>query len=188
MSNCGCCNAGGAPLEFWAAARLPGNLAVDLVFFFAIAVFISMLAHALLAFDATVRRLAWMGALLTCVYMAALALGGMRLTWQSAWVSETSTLAGYLMIFAIIATCGDTGPKWLIWQVAVFAVFALIMALTNEQFRQGEGELVALFGPPWQQAMYYIYYALGGVFALARCWSANGVGQAASRTRRRTGC
>jgi signal transduction histidine kinase len=154
------------------AVRQPGSIAIYFACFFGFAVFMSLFAHAVLAFESDVRWLALMGTLLTTIYIIALSLGGVGLLHSNVFIAETLTLSGYIMIFSLIACCGRSGPLWLILQVVTFLAFVIAFGAGSATFRSSGGEINALFGPAWAQAIYYVYYSLSGIYrfcALVEC-------------------
>jgi signal transduction histidine kinase len=152
--------------------RAPGAVAVYFAFFFGIAVFVSLVSHALLAFESDVRWLATMGAMLTAIYLIILGLSGVGLLFISAAIVETFGIGIVIMLLCFIATVGRTGPIWVILQIIVFLIYVITMASTSAAFRATGSDFVALFGPPWQQGLHYTAYALDGIFrfgALVQC-------------------
>jgi hypothetical protein len=164
--------AGASPGNFWLHVRGPGLIAIYFSCFFGFAVFISLLLHTLLAFEADVRWLAFLGTLLSFIFIFALSLSGAGLTKGNVYTSETTSLAALIMILSLIAACGRTGPQWLILQLIVFLALVIPLGAGNATFRTGGGEIIALLGPAWQQALYYVMYSLGGIIrfcALVEC-------------------
>jgi signal transduction histidine kinase len=152
--------------------RVPGLLAIYFACFFGFAVFVSLLAHALLAYERRVRWLATMGVLITLIYLLVLGLEGVNLLHFNVYIVEGVQIATYIMIFAFIAMCGQYGPMWLILQLIVFFAYVITMGASSSVFRAGSGDSAALFGEPWQQAVYYTYYSLSGIIrfgALVQC-------------------
>jgi hypothetical protein len=164
--------AAGTVANFWTTVRTPGAISTYFAVFFGFAAFISLLAHALLAYESDVRWLATMALMIAGIFILVLSLTGLGLAYINVFISEGVALAGYIMFFTFVATVGRTGPIWLILQIVIFLAYVIAYGAGNAQFHSKGGENAALLGLPWEQTLFYTYYSLGGILrigALVHC-------------------
>jgi hypothetical protein len=165
----------GLPSSVWDLVRRTGSTSICFTFWFSLAVLVSLFAHAVLAYEPQVRRLATLavsfGSLLTLFLgfrSVDLVYGGIFL------VQATDVLAG-VILFAIWGAWGKARARWAVLHAVNVIVFTVVFAQLNPKFATDGGQFLALFSKsPLQLLLFFVYYCLGGVFryaALEECRS-----------------
>lgn len=155
--------------NYWVQVRLPGFLGVNCAMFFAFAGLVSLLAMWLLSYEADVRKIGFLGALITTYLVVYL---GLLLV--NAVIKSTPTrvaiheMAVFGMFYAMLGACSRGSPIWLYLQWALHIIMCIVLGAEKDPRFLANADVLAatqdLGG--WRSGMFYFYFLSGAVLRL----------------------